>query len=90
MNQILASSEKALASEYSDRVLCFYINTTSRIQIIRITNIPHLFWERVVFPGQRVMFEAVTEAQLEINTSESGSTILSDIIPCQQLRLLET
>jgi hypothetical protein len=90
MTQILASSEKALASESSDRVLCFYINTTSRIQIIRITNIPHLFWERVVFPGQRVMFEAVTEAQLEINTSESASTILSDIIPCQQLRLLET
>ena len=85
MNQILASSEKALASDYSDRVLCFYVNTTSRIQIIRITNIPNLHWERVAFPGQRLMFEAATEAKLEINTSET----LTLIVPCQKLRITE-
>lgn len=85
MNPSITTSEKALASERELQILCFYINTTSRHQIIRITNIPNWYLERVVLPGQRLMFYAPTEAKLEIHTSETVTAIITDVIPCQQL-----
>lgn len=90
MFQTLAFSEEFPACECNRRILCFYINATSRIQIIRITNIPNWYLESVIFPGQRLMFEAVKEAELEIYKRENTTTILTNIIPCQQLRVTET
>jgi hypothetical protein len=90
MFQTLAFSEESPVSKCDRRILCFYINATIRIQIIRITNIPDWYLERVVFPGQRLVFEAVKEAELEVYTNESATKILTNIIPCQQLRVTET
>jgi hypothetical protein len=49
-------------------LLCCYVNASSQIQIARITNIENWYFERVVFPGQRLVFEALPQAQLEIHT----------------------
>ncbi|MEM6838184.1 MAG: DUF1830 domain-containing protein [Cyanobacteria bacterium P01_C01_bin.120] len=68
-----------------ESVLCCYVNATSKMQIVRITNISDWYFERVVFPGQRLMFEAVPAAQLEIHTGMMASAILSDTIPCDRL-----
>ncbi|MEB3273948.1 MAG: DUF1830 domain-containing protein [Prochlorothrix sp.] len=70
-------------------LLCCYVNATSKIQIARITNIPNWYFERVVFPGQRLVFEAVMGSQLEIHTGMMASAILSDRIPCEQLLVQE-
>ena len=67
------------------RLLCCYVNATSHIQIARITNIPNWYFERVVFPGQRLVFEALPDALLEIHTGMMASAILSDTIPCDRL-----
>jgi hypothetical protein len=67
--------------------LCCYVNATSQIQVARITNIPNWYFERVVFPGQRLVFEAMPEAMLEIHTGMMASAILSDTIPCDRLRI---
>ena len=75
----------ALPSEDDPALLCCYANVTSKIQIARITNIPNWYFERVVFPGQRLMFEAVPSAQLEIHTGMMASAILSDTIACEKL-----
>lgn len=74
----------------SERLTCSYINATSSIQVARITNIENWYFERVVFPGQRLMFEAVPEAKLEIHTGMMASSILADTIPCEKLRVRET
>ena len=74
-----------LPSESANQIVCCYINATSRIQIARITNIPSWYFERVVFPGQRLVFEALPEALLEIHCGTMASAILSDTIPCEQL-----
>ncbi|MBP0016838.1 MAG: DUF1830 domain-containing protein [Cyanobacteria bacterium SBLK] len=66
-------------------VLCCYVNATNQIQVARITNIKNWYFERVVFPGQRLVFEAVPEALLEIHSGMMASAILSDTIPCQRL-----
>jgi len=68
-------------------ILCKYINATSKIQVVRITNIANWYFERVVFPGQRLVFEAMPNAQLEVHTGMMASAILVDTIPCDQLRV---
>lgn len=74
-----------LPSDNSDPMLCCYVNATSKMQVVRITNIHNWYFERVVFPGQRLMFEALPEAQLEIHTGMMASAILSDTILCERL-----
>ncbi|MFQ4143263.1 DUF1830 domain-containing protein [Chlorogloeopsis sp. ULAP02] len=78
-----------LPPEQSRKILCCYVNATSKIQVARISNIPNWYFERVVFPGQRLVFEAPGEAQLEIHTGMMASAILSDKIPCDRLAVNE-
>jgi hypothetical protein len=78
-----------LPPEQSGNILCCYVNATSKIQVARISNIPNWYFERVVFPGQRLVFEASKEAQMEIHTGMMASAILSDTIPCARLALRE-
>ena len=78
-----------LPNDKGKSVLCCYVNTTSNIQIVRITNVPGWYFERVVFPGQRLVFEAIPEALLEIHSGMMASAILSDTIPCDRLCIQE-
>lgn len=83
MAQILDS----LPSDDPDVILCCYVNVTSKIQVARVTNVADWYFERVVFPGQKLLFEAVSAAKLEIHTGMMASSILSDTIPCTRLRI---
>ncbi|URD53721.1 DUF1830 domain-containing protein [Chroococcidiopsis sp. CCNUC1] len=83
MTQIVDS----LPDEYPERILCNYKNATNTIQIARITNIPHWYLERIVFPGQHLLFEAVKDAQLEIHSAKVASAIPADTIDCQRLQV---
>jgi hypothetical protein len=76
-----------LTADQPARIVCCYVNGSSRIQIARISNIPSWYFERVVFPGQRLLFEAVPDAQLEIHTGAMTSAILSDHIACESLQV---
>jgi hypothetical protein len=78
-----------VVNSYLAPILCGYANTTSKIQIVRITNVPNFFFERTVFPGQKIVFEALPSAQLEIHTGMMASAILSDIVACADLQLAE-
>ncbi|MFN3925737.1 MAG: DUF1830 domain-containing protein [Pseudanabaenaceae cyanobacterium] len=80
-----------LPAEYPDatRILCCYINATGKVQIARITNIDNWYFERVVFPGQRLVFETLPDALLEIHTGTIASSILSDTIPCKEIEIAE-
>jgi len=78
-----------VSSKDNCQILCYYANTTNQIQVVRIGNIPNWYFERVVFPGQRLMFKAAVEAVLEIHTCAVATAILSDKIPCYVLRVIE-
>ncbi len=69
----------------SQKILCGYTNSTSRIQIVRISNIPNYTLERSVMPRGSILFETFKDARLEIHTSETMTAVLSDTIPCIQL-----
>lgn len=76
-----------LPNNENDSILCCYVNATSQIQVARITNIPNWYFERVVFPGQRLVFESQSQGILEIHSGMMASAILSDTIPCKKLAL---
>ena len=78
-----------LSYKGNNQILCYYANVTNLVQVVRIGNIPNWYFERVLFPGQRLMFEAAAEAVLEIHTGAVASAILSDKIPCYVLRVIE-
>jgi hypothetical protein len=71
----------------SQEIFCYYTNDTDQYQIIRISNIPCWFFERVVFPGKSVTFSTFPNSLLEVHTGVFSSSILSDIIPCDRLLL---
>lgn len=70
-------------------LLCRYTNTTASVQIARIADLPSGYFERVVFPGVCLLFEAPAAAHLEIHTAAFVSAIVSDRIPCDRLAVLE-
>jgi hypothetical protein len=83
MSQILDS----VPEHHDQKLVCCYVNATSKIQVARITNIDNWYFEKVVFPGQQLIFETVIDAQLEIHTGMMASSILSDVIPCIQIQV---
>jgi hypothetical protein len=68
-------------------VTCCYFNSSDRVQIGRITNIPHWHFEKVILPQQRLIFEAPLNGKLEIHTGMMITAIISDIISCRELQL---
>ena len=63
---------------------CFYINASDRVQVVRLTGSPHIDLERVIFPGQRLMFEAPLEAVLEVYAGEEEGE-LQQSLACSDL-----
>jgi hypothetical protein len=74
----------------STPMLCSYVNSSRKVQVIRITNVSHTFFERTVFPGQRVIFETLPTAHLEIHTGMMASAMLEDTISCESLQMVDT
>lgn len=85
MSQIL----DPIPEQHKQSIVCCYVNVTSQVQVVRITNVPDWYFERVSFPGQRLVFEALPDALLEIHTGMMGTSTLDDTIPCWQLQVSE-
>ncbi len=86
MVQITAS---ALSAATPDRILCHYINTSDRLQIVRILNpttppVQGRPVQGIVFAKQCYLFEADPSAILEVHTS-TPTSIPVKRIPCIQL-----
>jgi hypothetical protein len=69
------------------KILCYYTNSTDRVQIIRVTNSHNFNFQKIVFPQQRILFETASQGQLEIYTEGLGKEKIALIIPCQNLQV---
>ncbi len=92
-----------LPSDCKKRILCYYRNPTDRVQIARILDVPNWCFERIVFPKQRLCFEATLDAHLEIHTGSLDRTTVLETsvargneccghfckIPCRLLQVEE-
>lgn len=84
-NQLKQDFVPTCASEHFEKILCCYVNATSSLQVARSTKNSNWNFERVIFPGERFLFEALPDTQLEIDSCIEGAAILSDKILCQHL-----
>lgn len=73
--------------QQSQKMLCFYENTARKMQIARIRNIKNQYWERTVFPGQRLFFEAVPEAELEIHQHQENGDVRCESFSCKHFKV---
>lgn len=76
-----------MPSTTSNLSLCCYHNRSHQLQVARISNIEHWYFERVVFPEQRLLFEAPLEGELEIYSGKMATAVLASRIPCSQLQV---
>lgn len=83
MTQIL----DALPTHHPHQRLCHYANRSPNLQVVRVTNIPHWYFERVVFPHDCLLFVAVFGAVLEIYGGDGMTTLRIDSIPCDRLQM---
>ena len=77
-------TENFVDSKNDNLIICSYINITPKIQILKLNYFDKTTWERVIFPGERLIFEGQAELKLEIKTSE----IVTVFVPCNKLRVL--
>ena len=69
------------------KILCYYINSSCKMQLIRVTQSLNLNSEKIVFPQQRVFFEAIPQGQLEVHTDLVAHPRFVQKIPCQSLQV---
>ncbi|NER00632.1 MAG: DUF1830 domain-containing protein [Cyanothece sp. SIO2G6] len=86
----MQNSLDPLSNDIAGKITCHYVNATSKLQVVRIENIENWYFERVVFPGQHLMFEALPEAILEVHTTDTATTIVADRIQCSTIRFSES
>lgn len=65
-----------------------YVNATSKLQVLRIANVPDWYFERVVFPGQQLCIEVKPEAVLEVYTGTMATAVLEARIACETLEMV--
>lgn len=68
------------------KILCHYFNSTDKMQLIRILDSSDDSWEKIVFPRQRVLFEATSEAWLEVYIEQKGRRVLREICYSYQIQ----
>jgi hypothetical protein len=70
-------------------MLCYYANATNQVQILRIRNIPDWFYERVVFPRERLLMTTPAQAILEVYHGTPTGELLLAQVPCSHLEVNE-
>ncbi len=86
----MISSSGSLSSSPTDAILCYYTNATTHLQRACFAGVSRSQFERVIFPNQRIMFEASPDALLEVQTCGTAGTATIDHIPCAQLQVSQS
>jgi len=73
-------------TKQSSKILCCYFNSTDQLQLIRVLNNNGYSLEKIMFPQQRFLFEAVPAGILEVHTTQKGQQILAEIYSCLNLQ----
>jgi hypothetical protein len=69
-------------------ILCYYINNTMETQVIRVLSKSVCHFERIVFPQERILFEALSESFLDIYSPFLNGQRLAKI-ECKMIQVSE-
>ncbi|MBI4782916.1 MAG: DUF1830 domain-containing protein [Oscillatoriophycideae cyanobacterium NC_groundwater_1537_Pr4_S-0.65um_50_18] len=86
MSYLHSLLDAELSAEEADLLLCYYINDSTNLQIIRVINDAKQLIERVAFQGERILFRAMPKSHLEVCTVLAEGTRLSTI-DCKSLQV---
>ncbi|WP_019505265.1 DUF1830 domain-containing protein [Pleurocapsa sp. PCC 7319] len=78
---------KTLTTEPKTNILCYHYNSSNQIQIIQFVKSNIEYSSKIIFPGQRIMFEAEPDSQIEILLNGKGDTSFSRLVNCQDLQV---
>jgi len=84
----MVSSLASSSSDSSEHILCYYVNMTTQLQKVAIAGQQPDF-ERMLFPQQRLLFEANSAAILEVHSCSGNGETSCTYIPCLQLKVQE-
>lgn len=71
----------------TQQIYC-YINHSAKVVIARIIGLVGRHCERVIFPGEKFLFKADDNCELEIS-QQTNIGIIQDTIACSQLKVGE-
>ncbi len=83
MTQIFFSLDQSVGIQK----LCCHTNDISNIVIAKIRGLLDRHFERVIFPGEKFLFKANDNCELEIS-QQTNAGIIQDFIPCEQLQVV--
>ena len=81
MTQILLPPNSSIDSQ---KLYC-YTNKSEKIVIAQLNDLVERHCERVVFPGERFLFKANDNCELEI-TQQTNIEFIKNTIPCLKLK----
>ena len=77
-------------AQRASKTLCYYFNSTNKIQLIRLWDGRNYSLEKIIFPSQRILFEAKPENILEVHTKQEGKQLLESIFICNKLKVKQS
>ncbi|MEL6927210.1 MAG: DUF1830 domain-containing protein [Cyanobacteria bacterium J06600_6] len=78
---------KSTLTQRASKILCYYFNSTNKMQLVRLWNGRNYGLEKIMFPQQRILFEAKPEGILEVHAKQEGKQLLESIYNCNKLRV---
>lgn len=88
MSYLLSLISTEISSPETSLILCYYINKSNDIQIIRAMSGVKCDFEQVLFSRERMLFIALPESYLEIYSSRIHG-VRSSKVDCKQLHINE-
>jgi hypothetical protein len=70
-----------------DLILCYYINQSAQLQILRSATMKSWRFEQVVFPKERLLFKAPAMAHLNVHEVIAGTSVFLTTLDCYGLRV---
>ncbi|MEO1295639.1 MAG: DUF1830 domain-containing protein [Cyanobacteria bacterium J06636_16] len=76
-----------ISGDEEQATTCYYSNHTPYLEILRISNVQDWYFEKLIFPRQRLTFESPTQGVVEIYTTELGEVTLVERLLCGHLQI---
>lgn len=83
----MIKSPEIVCDRSSTQHLCCYRNLTAQLQVARVSQNDTAQCERVIFPGERWLFEASADAELQIQAKAPTGGIFSQRSTCDRYQV---
>jgi hypothetical protein len=73
---LVSSPTRPLSPPQNSEILCYYVNPSDRLQVLRSGSDRRWHLKRIVFPGERLLFKAPCGASVQIDRGKNQTEVL--------------